>query len=80
VSEPESPTPPRRRFEPLRMGGALRSSALMVYGLLAGGMAGAALYMVFIERRELISPYVAGPAIGALWFGLRLFMMFSSRK
>ncbi len=81
MSAPAPPTPPRRpRFEPIRLGGTLRSSALLVYGLIVGAMIGLAIYMHFFEGCELGSPYVVGPAIGAAWFALRLFMMLNSRK
>jgi hypothetical protein len=33
-----------------------------------------------IEQRPLMSGWVAAPAIGALWFGLRLFMILGSRR
>jgi hypothetical protein len=81
VSEPAPPTPPRRtRFQPIRLGGTLRSSALLVYGIIVGAMVGLATYMHVFDGQELTSPYVVGPAIGAVWFALRLFMMLNSRK
>jgi hypothetical protein len=58
----------------------MRSWTVAVYGLLAVGMAGFGFYMNAVEHHALASPYVAGPAIGALWFALRVFMILGSRK
>jgi hypothetical protein len=60
-------------------GASMKSSALLVYGLLTAGLIGLALYMALIERLPLTSPWVAAPAIGSLWFVLRLFMIWGSR-
>lgn len=73
--------PPKRpRYQPIAFGGAIRSWAVAVYGLLSAGMAGFAFYMNAVEHQPLTSAYVAGPAIGALWFALRVFMVLGSRK
>jgi len=37
-------------------------------------MVGLALYMAMVLRHPLTSVYVIAPAVGAVWFGLRLFM------
>jgi hypothetical protein len=83
VSEEHPPELPRRKtrlpFEQRPFGGAVRSSALIVYGLLTLGLIGFALYMALVDRQPITSPFVAGPGIGALWFGLRLFMIWGSR-
>jgi hypothetical protein len=60
--------------------GAARGVSLFIYGALVLGLAGVALYMGFYAERGWTSPYVIAPAIGALWFSLRLLMIFSSRK
>lgn len=57
----------------------LRASSLAVYGVLTVGMIALALYTAFVLRLPPTSGYVAGPAIGALWFGLRLFMIWGSK-
>lgn len=78
-----SETPPPRGYRPLDpnpFGGAAKRGAVVVYGLLAVGLAGLAAYMGVVEGRPLTSGYVAAPAIGALWFGLRLFMSLAPRR
>lgn len=76
---PEAP-PPRARYEPIKLGGVVRRGAVIVYGALAVGLAGLAVYMATLGQREITSMYVAAPAIGALWFGLRVFMMLGSKS
>ena len=75
--------PPRKKlsFEEGRpMGNVVQQGALLVYGLLAVGLGGLAFYMAMVNHMPLASGYVAAPAIGAVWFALRLFMMLNSRK
>jgi len=87
VSE-ENPTPPRPLprtrarlpFEVKTGGNAFRGASLVFYLVLTLGLAGLALYMGLVLPHPITSPYVAGPAIGALWFGLRLFMIWGSRR
>ncbi len=62
-----------------RQGAAFRQTSLIVYGVLVAGLFGLALYMALVVGHPLTSAYVAGPAIGALWFCLRLFMIWGSR-
>jgi hypothetical protein len=52
----------------------------MIYALITVALVAVALYMALIEQRPLMSGWVAAPAIGALWFGLRLFMILGSRR
>lgn len=59
--------------------GAMRSSALFVYGGLVATLIGVALYMALVVGHPLTSAYVAGPGIGAMWFALRLFMVWGSK-
>ena len=56
-----------------------KQGALLVYGVLVLGLIGLALYMALVEKLPLISPWVMAPAIGSLWFVLRLFMIWGSR-
>lgn len=58
----------------------MRQGMVFVYAALAVGLAGLAVYMGLVAGRPLVSGYVAAPAIGALWFGLRLFMMLGARR
>jgi hypothetical protein len=86
VSEPEPPREelPRTRsrlpFEEKPFGGAVQRGAVLLYGVLTVGLIGLALYMWQVVGHPLVSGYVAAPAIGAIWFGLRLFMMLGSRN
>ncbi|HCK84927.1 MAG TPA: hypothetical protein DHW63_10555 [Hyphomonadaceae bacterium] len=79
VSPPEPPRP-RVRFEPIRFGVAAGGARVALYGAIVVVMVTLAGYMILIEGHPLASPYAIGPAIGALWFALRLFMILSSRK
>ena len=58
----------------------MRQGMVFVYAALAVGLAGLAVYMGLVAGRPLVSGYVAAPAIGAMWFGLRLFMMLGARR
>lgn len=81
-SEPPRPLPRvkgRLPFEPNPFGGATQRGAVIVYGLVTLGLLGLALYNGLIERLAITSGYVAGPAIGAAWFGLRLFLMIAPK-
>jgi hypothetical protein len=51
-----------------------------LYAVLACGFAAVAVYMGLVLRLPLTSGYVAGPAVGALWFGLRLIMVVGSKR
>ena len=74
------PRETRTPHQPISLGGTMQRGALFVYAVLALGLAGLAVYMGLVAGRPLVSGYVAAPAIGALWFGLRLFMILGSRK
>jgi hypothetical protein len=82
VSEQEPPPPlprvkarlPFTQRPGARGAGAMRPASLAIYTVLALGLAGLALYMGAIARHPLTSAYVIAPAVGAAWFGLRLFM------
>jgi hypothetical protein len=74
---------PRRKgrlpFEENPFGSAVQRGAFFVYGALTVGLLGVALYMAMVVGHPLTSAYVAGPAIGALWFALRVFMIWGSK-
>ncbi len=72
-------TTSRLPFEPKPFGSAMQQGAILLYAALTIGLAGLAFYMAAVERLPLMSGYVAAPAIGALWFGLRLLMVLSKR-
>jgi hypothetical protein len=75
VSEERATEAKRPRFEPISLGGVARTGARWVYVFAAVGCAGVAAYMAAVQGRPLTSAYVAAPAIGAVWFGLRTIMM-----
>jgi hypothetical protein len=70
----EAPESERPRFEPISIGGAARAGMRWVYLLATVGCVAVAAYMYVGQGRPLTSGYVAAPAIGAVWFALRLFM------
>jgi hypothetical protein len=78
---PASPVRDRRRveFEPMQLPFAgARGKALLF--LAAGVLCGAvAAYMYFVQHMPWTDMRVIAPAIGALWFGLRLFMTLTPR-
>lgn len=85
MSEQGSPPPFRHTrgrlpFDPNAFSRApQKGAAVAVYGVLTLGLLGVAAYMALVEQRPLASGYVAGPAIGAAWFALRLFMSLAPR-
>ncbi len=84
MSEDRPPhLPPRRRLDieqPIGVGGMARRGSLVIYGLVTVALIAVTLYMALIENRPLLSGWVAAPAIGAVWFGLRMFMLLGSRR
>lgn len=77
---PDFPRPKTRLpHEPISFGGAMRRGSLVVYAVLTVGLGGLAYYMAEVAGHPLTSGYVMGPAIGAMWFALRLFMVWGSR-
>ncbi len=69
----------RLPFEPQPFKGGLRRGAVFIYGVLAVGLAGLAVYMGVLQHHPLTSPYVLAPGVGAIWFALRLFMTLAPR-
>lgn len=59
--------------------GAGQTGAVLLYGVVSALCAGTAAYMA-LQGRSFTSGYVAAPALGALWFGLRLFMIWGARR
>lgn len=57
-------------------GVGLGSIALAILTLILVGLC---LYMALVVRHPLTSSYVLAPAVGAVWFGLRLFMTLGGR-
>jgi hypothetical protein len=81
--DPPPNVPPRRKLDveqPMAVGNFAKQGAVAIYALAAIILAGVAVYMAVVEQRPLMSGWVAAPAIGAVWFGLRLFMILGSRK
>lgn len=78
MSDADPPRPlPRTRarlpFEPNLFQGASRRWALALHLVLAVGLSVLAIYMRQAGH-AWTSGYVAAPAIGAIWFALRVFM------
>ena len=80
MSEPGMPPPlpgvkTRLPFEQKSIGAiGVRNFSFWMFLILTIGLAGLAYYMAAIVGHPVASPYVVAPGIGALWFGLRLFM------
>lgn len=81
MSETPPPNlPPRRKLAVEQQLGAraLNGGRLLIYALVTVVLVGLAGYNAMVRQLDLTSPYVIGPAIGAVWFGLRLVMIWSS--
>lgn len=79
-AEPPTNLPPRRKLaveQPLG-GKAAVGGRVLIYLAVTLVLAGLAGYNALVQHLPLTSPYVAAPAIGALWFALRLFMIWGS--
>lgn len=72
-------TKSRLPFEPAPFARAAQNGAPVVYGVLLVACVGLAAYMKLVMNMPLMSGYVIAPAIGAIWFALRLFMSWSAR-
>ena len=72
---PELPRPKARLpFEPVQSPLSGQSGKVFLFAVLGVVCAAAAAYMALVERLPWTDMRVVGPAIGALWFGLRVFM------
>jgi hypothetical protein len=50
----------------------------LLYAIITVVLVAFAAYQAVIQLMPLTSPYVIAPAIGAIWFALRLFMIWSA--
>ena len=66
----------RRRvvFEPMAMPFAGGQGKSLMFASVVLGCAALAAYMYFVQHMPLTDMRVIAPAVGALWFGVRLFM------
>lgn len=82
-AEPPRPDLPRIKgrlpFDPNPFGRSVQRGAIYLYAVIAAILVAVAVYMGAVVGHPLFSGYVLAPAIGALWFGLRLFMMLTKR-
>ncbi|MFZ2029723.1 MAG: hypothetical protein WAU68_05385 [Vitreimonas sp.] len=86
MSDPTPPINPlekRRRVEyaPMAMpftGGGQQGKTLLFVAIVFV-CAGVSAYMYFVQHMPLTDMRVIGPAMGALWFVLRLFMTLTPR-
>ena len=91
MSDPETPPPlsppnvtwvkkrlPFDEISPMRS--AASSARLVLLGMLTVAFAAVAGYMALVDARPITSPYVLAPAIGALWFAVRLFMQLTPKR
>lgn len=79
---PRAPLPQVRSrlpFDPNPFGRTVQRGTLYIYAVITAVLIGVAIYMHSAVGHPLFSGYVFAPAIGALWFGLRLFMMLGKR-
>ena len=51
-----------------------KGGKLFLFAVLAAVCGAAATYMALVQRMPLTDMRVVAPAIGALWFGLRVFI------
>ncbi len=63
-----------------KLGAGARRAGFAIYSALTLGLIGVAAYMGAVAGHPLTSPYVVAPAIGATWFGLRLFMTLAPKS
>jgi hypothetical protein len=82
------PPPPRKPlptvksrlpFDPNPFGRTVQRGTIYIYAVIVAVLIGIAVYMRTVVGHPLFSGYVLAPAIGALWFGLRLFMLLGKR-
>jgi len=60
-------------------GGAASGVEIAILASVATALVGLALYMGVVLRHAWTSPYVIAPAVGAVWFALRLFLKFTPK-
>ncbi len=78
--DPPPNLPPRKKLAVERPigGSAINSGRLLIYGLITLVLAGLAAYNALVQQMDWMSPNVIAPAVGAVWFALRLFMIWSA--
>jgi hypothetical protein len=78
LNAPPSNEPPGKRrrveFEPMALPFAGGRGKPLLFASVVLGCAAVAAYMYFVQHMPLMDMRVVAPAVGALWFGLRLFM------
>lgn len=78
MAEPKPPPlyqrrPSRAELTPMRpLSG--KGGKVFVFAVLAAVCGAGAAYMALVQRMPLTDMRVVAPSIGALWFGLRVFM------
>ena len=74
------PPPTNRRPlpQPIQLMGG-QGGRLFLLAALAVACAGAAAYMALVQHLPLTDMRIVAPAIGAMWFGLRIFMNLTPR-
>jgi hypothetical protein len=79
---PPNPLESRRRVEyaPMALPFTGGQGKVWLFLIIVTVCLGAAAYMYFVQRMPWSDMRVIAPAIGALWFGLRLFMMLTPRS
>lgn len=77
-----SPLEGRRRVEyaPIQMPFTGGQGRTWLFGAIVAACGGAAAYMVVGQRMPWTDMRVIAPAVGALWFGLRLFMTLTPKS
>jgi hypothetical protein len=80
-SPPPNPLENRRRvsFEPMPMPFTGARGKTVLFLAIGGLCAAAAAYMFFVQHMPWTDMRVIAPAVGALWFALRLFMTLTPR-
>ena len=78
--EPPPHLPERKKLSVEQPLGSSRfnTGKLLLYAVITIVLVAFAAYNAFVQSMPLTSPYVIAPPIGAIWFGLRLFMIWSS--
>ena len=64
----------RLPFEPMQSPLSGRSGKVFLFAVLAVACGAAAAYMALVQGMPWTDMRVIGPGIGAVWFGLRVFM------
>lgn len=78
---PTNPLEKRRRVEytPMAMPFTGGGGKTLLFVAIVVACGGAAAYMYFVQHMPLTDMRVIGPAMGGLWFVLRLFMTLTPR-